>query len=130
MKSGIAALSGRDLFAAFLEDDAFFPDVCFSRPASGRLAAVSDRAVRASAARPLLEFQTAAADAVRLLIMNGFGARPLPAAISLSVRPEATERSSLSTPSLSPCFEYSSRCLINSQLVRLPPKRSPFIRTS
>ena len=53
--------------------------------------------------------------------MNGFGPRPLPAAIAAMVRPEATERSSASSASPSPSCAYSSRCLISSQLVRLPP---------
>ena len=57
-------------------------------------------------------------------------ARPLPAAICSMVRPEATERSFVRMASPSPGLAHSSRCLISSQLLRLPPSRSCFMRTS
>ena len=54
--------------------------------------ATSDASTLAS-----FEFQIASARAsLRVSSMNGFGARPLPAAMSLIARPEATERSSSS----------------------------------
>ena len=56
-----------------------------------------------------------------LASMNGFGALPLPCAICAIVRPEATERSSSRISLASPSLANSSRCLISSQLVRLPP---------
>ena len=56
-----------------------------------------------------------------LASMNGFGALPLPCAISAIDRPEATERSSSRMSLASPSLANSSRCLIRSQLVRLPP---------
>ncbi len=81
---------------------------------------------RASAAVPRLECQTASALPLLpvlpfLASMNGFGARPLPSAICAIDRPEATDRSSSRIDSPSPSLANSSRCLIRSQLVRLPP---------
>ena len=63
--------------------------------------------------------------------MKGVGPLPFPAAIASMVRPEAIEVA-FSARKLSPPFSRaaSSRCLISSQLVRLPPSRSCFIRTS
>jgi hypothetical protein len=55
--------------------------------------------------------------------MKDLGAWPLPAAITAMVRPEATDRSSSSSASSSPGRANSSRCLIRSQLLRLPLKR-------
>jgi hypothetical protein len=49
---------------------------------------------RASAAKPLLLSQTAS-DLAFVASMNGFGLRPLPAAMVAIERPEAIERSSL-----------------------------------
>jgi len=83
-----------------------------------------------SAAPALFECQIASGlKACRPPAMNGVGAFPVPFAICAMVRPEATERSFARTasPSLS---AHSSLCLISSQLLRLPPKRSPFMRTS
>ena len=61
--------------------------------------------------------------------MNGLPGLPLPAAICAMLRPEAIERSCFS--SASPALRaYWSACLIRSQLVRLPPARSRFMRTS
>jgi hypothetical protein len=57
-------------------------------------------AARNSAASPRLESQTASGcNFAPRLRMNGFGERPLPAAIAAIGRPEATERSSSSKPS-------------------------------
>ena len=54
--------------------------------------------------------------------MKGFGARPLPAAMSLIGRPEATEASSSIIFCVAAASRAnSSRCLISSQFVRLPP---------
>src|SRR5258708_6497177 len=87
--------------------------------------------LRGCAASLRFEFQTASAGNVFLVFsMKGFGRGPLPAAISAIVRPEATERSSATIASPSFSRANSSRCLINSQLVRLLPLRSRFIRTS
>ncbi len=61
--------------------------------------------------------------------MNGLGARPFPAAISLIARPEATERSSASSSAPPSERALASRCLMSSQFVRLPPLRSRFMRT-
>src|SRR5258708_3744217 len=84
------------------------------------VADADDEAVfRASAALPRFEFHTASA-LVRpaLPVMNGFGARPLPSAISSIARPDATEVSSSRMVLALPSLAYSSRCLIRSQLVR------------
>ena len=74
------------------------------------------------------------APAVRFFaVMKGVGALPVPIAISRKVRPDATDVSFSSRMASSlPSFETSSRCLISSQLVRLPPPplRSHFMRTS
>src|SRR3954469_11759195 len=79
-------------------------------------------ALRGSAASPRFEFHTASARPPPFLAdMNGFGALPLPAAICSIARPEATERSSSRMLLALPSRAYSSRCLIKSQLVRLPP---------
>src|ERR1043165_7926536 len=67
------------------------------------------------------------ADAFEPAAMNGLGPRPLPAAICSMERAEATDLSCLATSS---SLANSSRCLISSQLLRLPPSRSRFMRTS
>ena len=64
-----------------------------------------------------------------VFFMNGVAARPAPAPISFRVRPEATDLGSSSSLSPSPSRAAPSRCLISSQLVRLPPLRSHFMRT-
>ena len=48
---------------------------------------------------------------------------PVAGAISSRVRPEATDLGSFRSASSSPSWRASSRCLISSQLVRLPPRR-------
>src|SRR5271170_1827771 len=62
-------------------------------------------AARASAASPRFEFHTASGfTRPDLAVMNGFGALPLPSAISAMLRPEATDwsasRTLLALPSL------------------------------
>src|SRR5450631_4493247 len=56
-------------------------------------------------------------------VTNGFGPRPLPAAISSIDRPEATDASSSKILFFFPSRANSSRCLIRSQLVRFSPSR-------
>src|SRR5215475_6818292 len=85
--------------------------------------AVRKDALLASSFR--FECQTASDAAAFPDAMNGFGRRPLPAAISSRVRPEATEWSSSVTAS--PFSRaYASRCLMRSQLFRLLRLRSRF----
>src|SRR4029077_10977922 len=77
-----------------------------------------------------LPVHTASARASFVLAsIKGLGRRPAPAAICSIDRPEAAERSSRSNASASPGLALESRCLISSQLVLLPPYRSPRIRT-
>ena len=87
---------------------------------------------RSSLASPWLEFQIAsAAGALSTPSMKGLGALPLPWAIVAIARPEATDLSIASTPPPSSrSLASSSRCLISSQFVRLPPNLSCFMRTS
>ncbi len=56
-------------------------------------------------------------------VMNAFGPRPLPAAMSSIERPEATEASSSKIVFFLPSRANASRCLISSQLVRFSPSR-------
>lgn len=62
--------------------------------------------------------------------MNGLGLRPLPAAISDTERPDATELSSCSNASVSSSPAKQLQCLISNQLTRLPLVRSCSMRTS
>src|ERR1700679_1841401 len=66
--------------------------------------------------------QTASAD-LALVVMNGVGPLPSPAAIWAMERPDATELSSLVTAPASPSTANSSWCLISSQLSRFSPTR-------
>jgi hypothetical protein len=65
-----------------------------------------------------------------LLSMNDFGARPFPDAIWAIELPEATERSSCSSAPPSSSRANLSRCLIRSQLLRLPVNLSLLMHTS
>jgi hypothetical protein len=70
------------------------------------------------------EIHSAFADVRDLFpVMNDFGPRPLPAAMSSIERPEATEASLSRTVFFFPSRANASRCLINSQLVRFSPSR-------
>src|ERR1700712_2398824 len=113
MKGGIFR-SEEVFFAAFFLDDRL------DRAATGREFFFAEE-VRAVA---WWDFHSAFADARALLVMtNGFGPRPLPAAISSIDRPEATEASSSKIRFFRPSRANSSRCLIRSQLVRFSPSR-------
>ena len=75
-----------------------------ARAARG-LCASARRRRRAGLSAPLSRFECQTALALKLFAlpsMNGFGLRPLPAAISSMLRPEATERSWSRMPSSSP----------------------------
>ena len=75
------------------------------------------------------ECHTASDAAALPASMNGLGRRPLPAAISSMLRPEATDWSwSVTGAPLS--RSWPSRCLIRSQLLRLLRSRSWRMRTS
>jgi hypothetical protein len=85
---------------------------------------------RASAAKPLLLSQTASGLTPSFAAnINGFGLRPLPAAIVAIERPEAIERSSLRITSPLPSWANSSRCLMSNQLGCFSLFLSRFMRT-
>src|ERR1022692_1059965 len=80
---------------------------------------------RASAAIPLFESQPAAAPAIRLFIMNGVGALPLPSAICAIERPDATDLSSSSAwtcrePGRNGGREYRPGRQLRRSLVEIP----------
>src|SRR5882757_9791272 len=107
----------------------------FAARADFAVAAVADASVVGGArgkgsSSGLLPIQTALGlPGLVVASMKGLGGFPAPAAICSMDRPEATERSSFSSASAPPAFELVSRCLISSQLVRLPPNLSPRMRT-
>ena len=70
------------------------------------------------------DFHSACAGArERFAMTNGFGPRPLPAAIFSIDRLEATDASSSDILFFFPSRENLSRCLIRKQLVRFSPSR-------
>src|SRR5689334_14932515 len=70
------------------------------------------------------EVHSAFADARDFLpVMNAFGPRPLPAAMSPIERPDATDVSFSRILFFLPSRAAASRCLINNQLLRLSPSR-------
>src|ERR1700709_1836645 len=98
----------------------FFLDECGARAAAGGDRPFGDD-TRAAAR---CDFHSAFAGARdRFFVMNGFGPRPLPAAISSIERLEATDASSSKILFFSPSRANASRCLIRSQLVRFSPSR-------
>src|SRR5262245_59287460 len=78
------------------------------------LAIPADEDAFASPSR--LELQTASDSYCEPFSMKGLGLRPLPAAMSAIVRPEATERSSARVPFPLPARSKASRCFMSSQL--------------
>src|ERR1700710_2582006 len=115
MKGGVSPLGAAFVFLA-----AFFLGERSVRAATGWDRFFAD--VARAAAR--CDFHSALAGARdRLAVMNGFGPRPLPAAISSIDRLEATDASSSRILFFLPSLANASRCLIRSQLVRFSPSR-------